>query len=344
MAAAVLLKLIICVSSVKNNDVVIISDEKYFMEQTELLRGEYSVENKEYITALFDKATEANAQAALLPQKLRNGEITRDEYEVQSILLNDTLKHKETIKELYERYSYISEEPAVRTFGYLDGWERLFEDKTPDLLLIFVIIWLSLSAFQSEYDGGTASLLLTCKNGKAKLAASKIFCGITVSVVCTLLFSLCQFVAFFSVFPVDNVFADIHSIEAYSDFSYTATVLSMYTVMIVMRILGGAMISVITCLFSQFSRSAIPVVTASAMTVVLPVFLMDENEMYRLPLPISLLCGNGAVMPENRGFADIIFRQMTKQETLVSITVGIIVILLISCFSALLYCRKPLVR
>lgn len=344
MTAAVLLKLIISVSSVKNNDVVVISDEKYFMEQIEILRGEYSEDNNEYITALFDKAAEANAQAALLPQKLRSGEITRDEYEAQSILLNDTLKHKATIRQLYERYTYIREKPDVRTFGYFDGWQGLFENKTPDLLLIFVIIWLSLSAFQSEYDGGTASLLLTCKNGKAKLAASKIICVMTVSVVCTLLFSLCQFVVFFNVFPVDNVFADIHSIEAYSDFSYTATILSMYAVMLAMRILGSVMISVITCLFSQFSRNAISVMTASAMTVVLPIFLMDENEMYRLPLPLSLLCGNGAVMPEKRGLTTIIFRQMTLQETLLSVAVGIFTILLISCFSAVLYCRKPLVR
>lgn len=344
VVVAVLLKLIISVLSVKNNDVTVVSDERFFMEQVKLLQGKYNAENDEYITSLFDEAAEANAQAALLPQKLRRGEITHDEYEAQGTLLNETLKHKDAIAQLYERYAYVSESPDVRAFGYFDGWSCLFENKTPDLLLIFVIIWLSLSAFQSEYDGGTAALLLTCKNGKAKLAASKIFCVISVSVACTLLFSLSQLTAFFRVFPVEDVFADIHSIEAYSEFTYSVSIISMYMIMIVMRILGGAMISVLTCLFSQFSHNAIPVVTATAMTVVLPIFLMNENEMYRLPLPISMLCGNGAVLPEIRGLTSVVFQQMTQKETLILISVSIIVILLISFLCGVLYCRKPLVR
>lgn len=344
LLAAVILKLIFSFSSVKNNDVTVISDEKYFMEQIDFLSGKYSKENQNYIMQLYDKTAEANSEAALLPQKLRQGILSKEEYEEQSLSLNELLRHKSTVEEIYRRYMYVSENPDTRTFGYFDGWERLFEDKTPDILLIIVLIWLALTAFQAENEDGTVELLLTCKNGRARLAFTKLGCCMIVSSICVLLFSICQFVAVFSEYPIGDVFCNVQSIEAYADYSRQSSILSIYVMTLCIRILGGVTISVITCLLSQFSHKAVVVITASVMIVILPIFLFAENTLYRLPLPVALLCGNGPSMPEKKGIVSVLFQQMSCRETTVMILIGSAVLIIMALITVVLYCKKTFRR
>lgn len=336
----IVLKLIFSFVSVENKDINIISDRNFYMEQYGILRGKYSKENEEYIIKLRDNVSAAESEMSLLYGKLLNKEISSEDFISQTAELNEIVKHKSSINALYEKYLYVRSDPDKREFGIFNGWERIFLDKSPDFILIIELIFISLSAFWTEYNNGTRDLLLTTKNGKTRLALIKFGCCGIFAFFCTVIFSACQFWGLFSSFPVENVNAAVQSIESFENFSKEFSIIQLYLLMLTLRIMGALVIMTVTCFLSQLFRKAIPTTIASLMIILLPLFIVPKKDMYVLPLPLSLLSGNGVAAIDKIVYSNVVSYEMNKGQIIAILLIPFLYTLLFFILTVVLYCGR----
>lgn len=336
----IVLKLIFSFASVENEDINIISDRDFYMEQYGILRGKYSKENEEYITKLRDSVSVAESEMSLLYGKLLGKEISSNDFLAQTAELNEAVKHKSSINTLYEKYLYVKADSDKRVFGLFNGWERIFLDKTPDFILIIELIFISLSVFWTEYNSGTRDLLLTTENGKTRLALIKFGCCGIFAFFCTVIFSACQFWGVFSSFPVENMNVAVQSIESFNVFSKELSILQLYLLMLILRSVGSLVIMTVTCLLSQLFRKAVPTTIASLMIILLPIFLVPEKDLYALPLPISLLSGNGVAAIDKTVYDNVVTYEMSSGQITAMLLISLFYGLLFFTLTVVLYCRR----
>ncbi len=336
----IVLKLIFSFASAESTDINIISDRNFYMEQYEILRGKYSKENEEYIIKLRDSVSAAESKMSLLYGKLLNKEISSEDFIAQTTELNETVKHKGSINALYEKYLYVKAGSDKREFGIFDGWKHIFLDKTPDFILMIELIFISLSVFWTEYNSGIRDLLLTTKNGKTKLALIKFGCCGIFALFYTVIFSACQFWGTFYLFPVENMNAAVQSIEYFRDFSKELSISQLYFLMLALRIAGALVIVTVTCFLSQLFRKAVPTTIASLMIILLPIFLVKEKDLYALPLPISLLSGNGVAAIDKTVYDNVISYEMSGGQITAMLLISLLCVSAFITLTIALYCRR----
>ena len=138
------------------------------------------------------------------------------------------------------------------------------------------------------------ALNLTAANGKARLAAAKILITSLVCLILTIGFFMVD-LAFVYLFNGLSGFGfPIQSIPFYGSSGKALSLGSLLLRLLGLRVLGVMLLVSLVLLLYLCSRSAIATLTTSLAIAVIPPFVFGMNGLiFRLPLPMGYLIGNG---------------------------------------------------
>lgn len=151
-------------------------------------------------------------------------------------------------------------------FSYSDTYRSLASFLyTSGVFLVFVIAICIAPIFSSEYAGGTDQLLLTSKYGKNKLIASKLFTGISFSIILSILVIIFQTIIAFAIYGTEGFNSPIQLINALCCYNFTLG----QTIIILMAV------SVIACIFTASITMALSASLKSPFSVMIIMSLLN---------------------------------------------------------------------
>jgi hypothetical protein len=318
----ILLEVALSLGMSENVNPTVEDNKRVFLEYEVYLSGRVSDEKEDFLNAEYERINNAPIELENLTNKLRQGEISNDEFSVQVASLDELMSRRNGFNVVFNQYFSIRNQPENRYFLYDSGWNALLTKNDFNPALIFVLILLCIPLFCSEYESEIERILLTTRLGREKLACLKLALGIAISVFVAIAGSVVEYIIALQKYGLPNGNYPIQSLNFFSTSTWDISLFEGFIYLSLFRILGSVFITVFILMLSTTTKRTISVLFISSGVVLLPVFAPIElSLLYRLPLPSNLLTAFGYIRGDEIVGEDVIFWHLTTGEiTMLMIT------------------------
>lgn len=221
-------------------------------------------------------------------------EILKVDSDILYYTLNEQLKENTTIK-LSE--SYLFDNPIIYQ-GYFDGWRQLANilKVLACMEIMFIVISLS-TVFTIEHIRKTDQLILCSRYGKKKLYIAKIFAGLTVSILFTLILSL-------FIFGIISVMYGFNGYNTILQFilmrPFDLTIGQSVIILIGLSFIATVLVSIFCMVLSELTKNNVATIGIITGIMILTMFISEMPSNFKVLyeiwylLPSNLISLNGA--------------------------------------------------
>lgn len=179
------------------------------------------------------------------------------------------------------------------------AWNCLFTGDIIDIFLVLVLILLVISLVVHDEETGINVLKFSTKNGKKDIYFKQLFIVIITSFLLSILISLTKFLTAKLTYGLNCYDAPVKCFEAFTFSSSEAGVLKIFIVISLLKAAGGVMLSLVAMAVGCLTRTSLYTAFGTICSVYLPGYIFMESKLkYFVPLPSSLLMGEGYFKPE----------------------------------------------
>lgn len=279
-----LLSILLPVGENKNTE-----DDRFYLKQ---VRGAYTEEKAAYLEEEAVRISNAKAEREILLDNYYDGKLKKHEFDEKKEELDEILKHEQQFEEIYEQYLYISQDKERRCFIETEGWEALFAGSSFSFFAAITILLLTVPVFCGEYQAQMDVLILTSQGGRNS-SRQKIGMAVLAALLVCLVFALIFYVGNLCIYGLHDGNFPLQSIERYQTSGRQLSLNQGYLWLSLFRCIGGMFFAVIILLLSVFLKKSALVVFLSSASIVLPYLGMTAKQIYKLPIPIAFLLGDG---------------------------------------------------
>ena len=275
-------------------------NEAVYNEYMDDLSGPSCKESDEYIENEKQRITTLIAQNETMRLRYQSGELTAAQFNEYMNDYYDADGKREVFELIKEHQKYIKdyENTYGVTLWYLHdiGYEKLFASSF-DIFFYFAVIILFIGVFSLEYKsnskgGSFYSIMQSTKNGREKTFAVRLSAAGMIYLPLWLIFTGSEYLIFIKEWGLPQLGAPLASIHAFENLASSMTVGSYLIVSVLVRLLGGALLTLIVCAFSQFAKKPIPAISAVLILTLVPhaLVLLGVDELSIIDFTSLLDC------------------------------------------------------
>ena len=231
---------------------------------------------------------EAAAGLAREREKYRTGQQSREEYEENAAEYIRVLGEYQLVRLASNQYDYVRKNPEGRYFINANGWNWFFGGHSFSIICVVVLLLLTIPVFMTETESGTHELMRSCSRGCGSLYLLRFGAGILLAVLYTaavLLLELGTAQALYGLGPADFPLA---SLSLYQHYQGEMKIGEMLARAVLCRLLGASCFAALCMTLSIFLKNSLGSFVAGLLIYFAPYFLLTEERMYQLPLPLPL--------------------------------------------------------
>lgn len=265
-----------CTSNISNQRMEV-NKEEYFSIISEYKLGGIVTENSQKeLQKLIDNCNAAEDEFNKLLYDFQIGKINRSEYEKEAEYLSSITNSKYTLNILQDQFEYAESDINNRYIMYTNSWELLFEHSSDIFFLLYSILIVTL-VFAGEIDnGGMRSFNITCKNGRNRLVLSKLAVSEIVLASSYVIYIIAYFLFVHWKFGVDNSNFPIQSLQLYSEYTGSVSLINGYISVCVMRLLSLMACAAVVHFLYSLINSSIGVISFSTAFVFAPMLINNK--------------------------------------------------------------------
>ena len=266
----------------------------------EQLAGDYTPEKREEIFARLDEIKAVISQHEELEEEYRSGAVTLDAFSAHNKEYSKAQAELETVQYLADKCRYFDRLGTGRFFCDTD-WEDFFTHRGYALTTVLLLLILIPPVFCNEYSTDMSDTLRTMRNGRTRLAVTKLTVCAAVMLAVSLLISAAELAAFAARFGTESCSEPLDSIMGFDGYG-NISVLGSFLRSAVMRACSFAVCAVVICTLSVLTRSQLFTVFLGAAVCVTPAFITGnaavccilsptvQNGMYPPGVNAALFC------------------------------------------------------
>lgn len=225
---------------------------------------------------------------------LTKGMINETDFLIVSKQNKDILSVENAFNVFLSEYEYVKLDPERRCFLYTNGWCAMLGSEKLDVLLITILMFISISIFDQEYDTDMYYILKTCKNGRSKLFYAKLKLSMIISLLLSVFFLITELFFYKIKYGLPSIEAHIQSLSQFSDSSYNIS-LSLLTMIVFLCKIWAAEYLTIIIVWGITSFKKVSAVLLLVFTIcVLPYFIFEKSIIrYIIPSPLGFFLSIG---------------------------------------------------
>lgn len=288
------LKAILLYGSPYNSHYFINRNPEGYHFYVEQYKGKLNPDKEKAINDEYYSVSRAAGELEEASRRWREGTISKSDYE--SIIKEYYVKQKNqaVFGIVFNQYYEAKQEPEKRYMMDERGWSTLLYPSGSDILLLLCLIGLLAPLFCQEYQSNMDALLLTSLNGRIKTCAGKLAAGALLSGGTALLFSFMEYICLDQKVGLSNGDFPLQSLKLFQDSPYGITIGQAFFFVVLCRVFGTVMLSIIISLAGILSRNSIRTLFISSLLALLPDALFKNSSiLYFIPLPSGLLSAVG---------------------------------------------------
>lgn len=297
--------------------------------------GELTDEKREKIEHIIETTRRSETLKSEKRSEYLKGNITLEEYKVSLKKIQEDTKGEEGFFRFVDAYYHAVNSNISLADSHI--WDVLFGYGSIDFLLVIFVIMMVISLTVYDDETGTNKLKFTLKKGKSTLISAQIITAILISFVLPAFVFAGRLVIARVFFNLDGFNNPISFSEVFSFSPWNITLIEGYFYINLIKILGYVYLAILTMVIGQLCHSSLSTIFVGIISVYIPGYVLtDIWEKYMLPLPSSLLSGNGYfTMTENCSMissqtADSAIKSFTPKQLIVYFS-GIVLLLFLLC-------------
>lgn len=255
----ILLSLLIGYSNLNLKEIFFTFDQAIYNSYSMDLTGAINSEKTSHIEEEQFKFNDLSNQIELLNQQLEKKEITKEDFDMESLNLYNFASRGygfNIVKEQYESLLRLQEERGIHGhFISKISSDYIFNLPKRDLLigLIYsILLTLCLSnVFCCEYNKGMIHIIRSTRNGRGKLFFIKSFIGYISSLLLMAALYLPLYITLIFRYKFNDWIAPIQSIQQFRNIQMNINILGFITGVMVIQLITGFVMSAVLILLSQ---------------------------------------------------------------------------------------------
>lgn len=268
------------------------SEKDKYTELIYTYEGEINEAKKTQLENLNERYSSAEGEREGLRERLEAGEISKEEYEIETEIVKEYLSGKDTFFRFYEQCEYAFEDQTNRHIVNAEFWNVVFGNEKLDFVYIVSVIIITLLTVISENESSFSEIKNTCKNGRTKLHILDNSICITYAVLSSLLLSAARFITAALYFGNTSLNSPIQSLPLFENSRFNLTLFQLFLLVSALKMLGGAAFSALSVTAGYFFKSSFSVLLFDLFAAVIPPYVLSSPILYYVS-PISLLISNG---------------------------------------------------
>lgn len=248
------------------------------------------------INDLVKEVNDANNKILKKADKYESGEISQTDYIDYSFKLSEILSQKDIVERINSQKEYVTQDQKHRYYIYENGWTNLLQNTGIDILL-FIFILLSITPiFCNEYETGMNELNLISSGGYKCLYANKILAGISITSLLSIILSAENICINNWRFGLDGTEYPLQSLRIFEDFATEISIKNWLILYVLLGMMSAIYISILVMFLSVITRKVVNTILITISILFFPLFVLEEINMYKIPLPINFLRKQGYIL------------------------------------------------
>lgn len=225
--------------------------KKYIAE----IGGEFTEEKYSYIRERHEEIQQIIACHDEISQAYTNGKITLDEFSAHNDAYVKALNEEKTIAYLLKKSEYFAEIGGECIYFYDTDWENFLSQSSFNFITAFLIIFLSIPVFCTEYQSGSRAVLYTSLRGRKELCICKLISAFSAAFILSFVLYLIRYGAFHFMYE-DLGNYPIRNLIDHSGYGYIS-LRQYYFNDTLIKSAAWAMSSLFVCAVSGITRNAV---------------------------------------------------------------------------------------
>jgi hypothetical protein len=313
-----------------NININVEENKDVFLYYENILTGIPTQEKEDFLNSEYERINNAPIELEKLTLRLKQGDISNDEYAEKVNILDELLSRKDGFNAVYNQYSTIKKSDN-RYFLYANGWNPLLTSKDPKIILTLFLLIVIVPVLCYEYSSEFNNILVTTKYGREKIVLAKLIFSCIVSVSAIVLTAIIECVVCSIKYGLPMPNYPLQSLDFYATSNWDLSLLQSFFTLLVFRIFGFLLITLLILFFSVFTKKSISTLAIMSGIVFIPIFLpLQEDIKSRLPLPYGLITGVGFIKGNEFAGESLIYKALSLTEIvlLISVFTAIIIVLI----------------
>lgn len=203
--------------------------ENIYKNYMKTFSGKLTEEKESIILKEQEKFEKARFAIENIEEKVRNGEISKEESIRYKEPYNEILSSEEIFSRIIEQYEYIKENPKAE-FVYDTGYKELLRINKNAFIEsdIYLIVMAEIAfsvIFVMEYKTGMNKILNTTPKGKMITAKTKIIVCIITSLIIFMISIIPEIIKIGQIYGLDNITASITSLRSFGNLPFEISIL-----------------------------------------------------------------------------------------------------------------------
>ncbi|WP_066890001.1 hypothetical protein [Clostridium nigeriense] len=273
-----LILLFIGLNKIKDNYYFIDINKGVYLNYINKFNGELTEEKEKAILKekyTFDNYSEIYSD---LSKKLKNNEISEEEYNIQILELDDILKNYLGFSIFFNQYLNIKNTEVNNKYLLNELSARNLFLNTNTSLNLGILAALALiitvnSIFSYDYRNNSIKLIRTTLKGRKDIFKSKFSLNIILSLIVSIFTILPIYFQTKNMLGINYLEANIKNISFYQNINLNLNTLQFLFLNLLFRVIGFILISLIIMLISIYLKDTIKSIILSAIIILLPLII-----------------------------------------------------------------------
>lgn len=290
--AVLLLESIGAFSSFKKSTVMDTDSLSVYNQYMNEYGGELTQEKREKIEHLIETTRRSDVLKNEIRSEYLEGKITLDEYKSGLKKIREDTKGEDGFFNFVSSYYNAVNSGISLADSHI--WDVLFGSGGIDFLLVISVVMTVIALTVYDDEIGTSQLKYTLKKGRAFLISVQIITAILIAFIFSTVVFAGRFMIAKVFFNLDGFNNPLNFSEIFSFSPWKLTLFEGYFYICLIKTAGYIYLALLTILIGQLCRSSLYTVFAGVVSVYIPGYILtDVWGKYMLPIPSSLLSGNG---------------------------------------------------
>ena len=189
--------------------------------------------------------------------------------QIQNWLKNEAVNLPDTEKEYIKKAADDLKTPFF--YSYMDGWKRLMDSISIILIPLSLSICIILApVFAGEFQNGAASILLTTKYGRTRVALSKIAASFIITLIIYFICISIYTLSIIGCYGIDGYQCPLQANANFWKVFYEWNNIEAYTALVLIGFVGCFLFSILTLFLSSVLRSSFASIVIIFILIIMP--------------------------------------------------------------------------
>lgn len=277
----------------RNVDRSIEDNKDCYIKIMNKIEGKSNLKNRKYIDELKNEIDDAEFKMLKMADEYESGIISQAEYVNNVIKLSNILTNKNVVDLIGSHQEYVIQDEKQRYYLYQNGWIDLFQSTGIDIALFVLVLLAITPVFCKEYETDMYIINRISSGGNKYMYRTKIIASMVVTTTMSIILCIENILVEYFRFGLKGISYPIQSIHIWGNYPWKLNIGQMLIIYILLSILAAIYLSSIIIFFSVITKKVLNTILITLSVVFIPMFILEEKMIYKLPMPINLLKKQG---------------------------------------------------